>query len=227
MRVQLICSCLLATLAVVNRAQADPPSTSPTSASQAPTAAPSEVPGTASPPPVDLEVRRQIESDIKRIDAEARQIDATSRLSAEQLFQLLQQREARRADSDADPAAVIIPIFFFISTLVGFLGWLLASYRRTRMLHETVRQMVEKGAEIPTALLAPPPRKPSDLRRGIILITAGGGLAIFLAALPEVPGGVWVSGITLALIGVGHLIVWRVQTGKGRLSSELTPEAQN
>jgi Domain of unknown function (DUF6249) len=243
MRVHLIASCLLATLAVANRAQADDPtSTSPTTPSQEPTAAPSEVPKTASPPPVELEVQRQaleahrralvaqqreIESDINQLDVEARQIDATSRLSPEQLFQLLQQREARRSDSDVDPASVVIPIFFFTSTLVGFLGWLLASYRRTRMLHETVRQLVEKGAEIPTALLAPPPRKPSDLRRGIILITAGGGLAIFLAALPDVPGGVWVSGITLALIGVGHLIVWRVQTGKGRLSSELTPEPQN
>jgi hypothetical protein len=242
MRVQLIASCLLATLAVASRAQADSPSTSPASPSQAPTAAPSEAPTTASPLPVDLEVQRQalearrhalmaqqreIESDLKQIDAEARQIDATSRLSPEQLFQLLQQREARRADSDVDPASVVIPIFFFTSTLMGFLGWLLASYRRTRILHETVRQMVEKGAEIPTVLLAPPPRKPSDLRRGIILTTAGGGLALFLAALPDVPGGVWVSGITLALIGVGHLIVWRVQTGKGRLSSEFTPEPQN
>jgi hypothetical protein len=206
MRVQLIASCLLATLAVANQAHADPPSTSP-------------------PPQVDLEVG-VIESDIKRLEAEARQIDATSRLSPEQLFQLLQQREARRANSHVDPASVIIPIVFFTSTLAGFLGWLLASYRRTRMLHETVRQMVEKGAEIPIALLAPPPRKPSDLRRGIILITAGVGLAIFLAVVPDVQG-VWVSGITLALIGVGHLIVWRVQTGKGRLSSEFTPEPQN
>jgi uncharacterized protein DUF6249 len=203
MRVQLVASCLLATLAVAPPAQADPPSASP--APQQP----------------------EIESDIKQIDAEARQIDPSSRLSPEQLFQLLQQREARRAASDVDPASVVIPIVSLSSVLVGFLGWLLVSYRRTRMLHETVRQMVEKGAEIPTELLAPPPRKPSDLRRGIILFTAGGGLSVFLAALPDVPGGVWVCGITLALIGVGHLIVWRVQTGKGRLSSELTPEHQN
>lgn len=126
---------------------------------------------------------------MQQIDAEARQIDATGRLSPEQLFQLLQQREARRADSDADPASIIIPIFFFTSTLVGFLGWQLASYRRTRMLHETVRQMVEKGAEIPTALLAPPPRKPSDLRRGIILTTAGGGTGALPGRAPRCAGG--------------------------------------
>ena len=66
------------------------------------------------------------------------------------------------------------------------------------------------------------PGPPSDLRRGIILSTSGLGLAIFLGALGS--SGAWSAGVTLSLIGVGHLIVWRLQTLKGPWSSALATE---
>lgn len=207
MKVQFFAACLLATLATGGRAES------------APAAEPPAPPSTPAAQPSELD------ADIRQLGAEARQVDPAGRLSADQLFQLLQQRQEQRADNEVNPGTVVIPIISISAMLMGFMAWVLGSYRKKRLLHETVRLMVEKGAEIPAGLLAPPPRKPSDLRRGVILSTAGLGLAIFLAVLPDVRGA-WGAGLTLFLIGVGHLIVWRLQAGKGRLSSELSPEPQ-
>lgn len=106
---------------------------------------------------------------------------------------------------------------------MGLLAWLWTLDRKARRLHETVRLMVEKGAEIPLGLLAPPQRKPSDLRRGIILSSTGLGLTLFLAMLPDAPGA-WGVGVTLLFIGLGHLLAWRLQTGKGPLAASLSSE---
>ncbi len=172
--------------------------------------------------------RKQLESDIQQLEAEARRIDPEGRLTSEQLYTLIQEREARRnSQADFDPAPALISMSLFGCLLTGFVAWLIAGYRKARQLHETVRLMVEKGAEIPQGLLAPEPRKkhPSDLRRGIILSTSGLGLTIFLAALPGAAGS-WGVGVTLLLIGVGHMLVWRLQQGRGALAAALSPEPQ-
>lgn len=234
MKTWLLTVCLLATLAG-GRALSAPMAETPAS----PPAAP-ESPAVKAPLPPQLEAQRkelevrkseleaerqQLESDIQQLEAEAKRIDPEGRLTSQQLYELLQEREARRhSQADFDPAPAIISVFLFGSLLTGFLAWLVASYRKARQLHETVRLMVEKGAEIPQGLLAPAPRKaPSDLRRGIILSSSGLGLTILLAALPGASGA-WGVGVTLLLIGVGHMIVWRLQQGRGPLSAALSPE---
>lgn len=170
----------------------------------------------SAPPPAPSAVQ-------KEMDAEVKELDPQGKLTAEQLFQLLQARERRMARNDFDPTPIIVSVSLFACSLTAFLGWLLASYRRTYLLHQTVRMMVEKGAGIPEGLLAPPRSKPSDLRRGIILSTAGLGLTVFLAVLPDASGA-WGAGLTVLLLGVGHLVVWRLQTRKGLLSAALSPE---
>jgi hypothetical protein len=175
----------------------------------------------------ELDAERQaLESNIQQIEAEAKRIDPDGRLTSQQLYDLLQEREARR-QNDFDPTTAIVSMSFFGCMLTGFLAFLVASYRRARQLHETVRLMVEKGAEIPQGLLAPAPRrKPSDLRRGIILSTSGVGLAVFLGALPGASGA-WGAGVTLLCIGVGHMIVWRLQQGRGAVAAALSAEPQH
>lgn len=234
MKTCLLTVCLLTTLAG-GRAMSAPMAETPAS----PPAAP-ESPAVKAPLPprleaqrMELEARRsdldaqarKLEADLQQLEAEARQIDPEGRLTPDQIFQLLRAREdARLSQAHFDPAPAIISVFLFGSLLTGFLAWLVASYRKTRQLHETVRLMVEKGAEIPQGLLAPAPRKaPSDLRRGIILSSSGLGLTILLAALPGASGA-WGVGVTLLLIGVGHMIVWRLQQGRGPLSAALSPE---
>ncbi len=96
------------------------------------------------------------------------------------------------------------------------------SYWKTRTLHRTVRAMVEKGQEVPPGLLAPvaaPERPRSDLRRGIILVTVGAGIMLFLGAVNDWDGGAWAVGIIPFMIGVGYLVVARMEG----LKKETTP----
>ncbi|HYO67129.1 MAG TPA: DUF6249 domain-containing protein [Archangium sp.] len=237
MKTWLLTVCLLATLAG-GRAMSAPMAETPAPPPAAPKAS-----AVKAPLPPQLEAQRQelearenelkaerqqLESEIQQLEAEAKQLDPDGRLTSQQLYELLQEREARRnRQADFDPSPALISMSFFGCMLTGFLAWLVASYRRARQLHETVRLMVEKGAEIPQGLLAPAPRrKPSDLRRGIILSSTGLGLSIFLGALPGSQGA-WGVGVTLLLIGVGHMIVWRLQQGRGPLSAALSAEPQH
>jgi len=193
MKFPLIAAVLLAT--TLARAQAPAPAPTPAEA----------------PPGVLARELQQVEAEIRRIDPEGR-------LTNEQLYGLLVTREARRTKTESGPPIELLVLF----SAVSFVAWLYASYRKERQRHETVRLMVEKGVEVPSALLAPPPKRPSDLRRGVILSTAGLGLTLFLALLGQ--NGAWGAGVTLFMIGVGHLIVWRLQGGRGPLMSALSSE---
>ena len=226
MKLQFVAVSLLATLA------AGPALSTPQAEATAP-AAPKAAP--VVPLPAHLEEQRQeldarkqaleaeereFAAELQRLQEEAKRVDPDRRLTDDQVFMLLQERQQLMAHRN-DSFPYELPI---LTSLMGFVAWLFAGYRKQRQLHETVRLMVEKGAEIPTGLIvAPPKRKPSDLRRGIILSTSGLGLAIFLGALPGASGA-WGAGVTLFLIGVGHLIVWRLHNLKGPWSSSLATE---
>ncbi|WNG18166.1 DUF6249 domain-containing protein [Cystobacter fuscus] len=218
MKSQLLTLCLLASLPAW--AQSTPAPEAP-AAPEAPLATP---PPTVPQSPRLEAQRQELESDIQRLESEAQRIDPEGRLESKQLFELLKDRERRARESDPDIAPAIISVSLFSSLLMGFLAWLLASNRKHHQLHQTVRMMVEKGAEIPPGLLAPAPKKPSDLRRGIILSTTGVGLTIFLAVLPDSEGA-WGVGVTLFFLGLGHLLVWRLQQGRSPLASHLSPES--
>jgi Domain of unknown function (DUF6249) len=102
------------------------------------------------------------------------------------------------------PVMVVAAIMFF-------------SYLKSRSLHRTVRTMVEKGQEVPAALFAAPPviRARSDMRRGVVLLMVGLGLMIFLGAVNDWEGGAWSLGVIPAVIGLGYLLVWKLE-GRGR-----------
>jgi len=132
-------------------------------------------------------------------------------------------RHHRDGDSDiGDGAFMAIPIIGIIfSTLFGAPVLIVAaimffSYLRSRSLHRTVREMVAKGEPVPPALFAPPPavRARSDMRRGVVLVMVGFGLMIFFGAVNDWEGGAWALGIIPFLIGVGHLIVWKLEGPK-------------
>ncbi len=86
-------------------------------------------------------------------------------------------------------------------------------FSRNRMMHKTVRMMVEKGQPVPAALLNPPvhERKRSDIRRGVVLMMIGVGLVVFLGAVNDWEGGSWSIGIIPLLIGLGYLLVWKLE----------------
>jgi Domain of unknown function (DUF6249) len=111
-------------------------------------------------------------------------------------------------------AITLLTVFGAPVLIVGLI--LYFSFSRSRALHRTVRMMVEKGQPVPEALLNPPPaqRQRSDLRRGIILTMIGIGVMAFIGAASEWEGGGWTLGLIPFLIGVGYLLVWKLDTKK-------------
>ena len=90
-------------------------------------------------------------------------------------------------------------------------------FSRNRMMHRTIRIMAEKGQPIPPALLAPPVpavRQRSDMRRGVVLCMVGLGLMLFFGAVNEWEGGSWAIGVIPFVIGLGYLLVWKLEGKK-------------
>jgi Domain of unknown function (DUF6249) len=142
-------------------------------------------------------------------------------------FSVTRSSPSHRSHSDGDfdvedGALMAIPIIAIIFSMVFGAPVLIVaaimffSYLRSRSLHRTVRDMVEKGQAVPPALFAPPPavRARSDMRRGVVLVMVGFGLMIFFGAVNDWEGGSWAIGIIPFLIGVGHLLVWKLEGPK-------------
>ena len=126
------------------------------------------------------------------------------------------------ADHDSEIPWMAVPIVTVVFlTIFGTPILIVAvimyfSMSKTRAMHRTVRLMVEKGQEVPAALLNPPPaqRQRSDMRRGVVLVMVGLGLMIFLAAVNDWEGGAWSIGLIPFLIGAGYLLVWKLEARK-------------
>src|SRR6266571_4158100 len=96
-------------------------------------------------------------------------------------------------------------------------------FSRNRMMHRTIRIMAEKGQPIPPALLAPPTpavRQRSDMRRGVVLCMVGLGLMLFFGAVNAWEGGSWAIGVIPFVIGLGYLLVWKLE---GEKKNEIPP----
>jgi len=109
---------------------------------------------------------------------------------------------------------VALAVFGFFGCPVLLFGLLFYfAFSRNRMMHRTIRLMVEKGQPVPEALLNPPPhvRKRSDMRRGVILLMIGIGLTLFFGAVNDWNNGAWTLGLIPLLIGVGYLVVWKLE----------------
>jgi len=116
----------------------------------------------------------------------------------------------------AVPIVTIVFLTIFGTPILIVAVIMYFSMSKTRAMHRTVRLMVEKGQEVPAALLNPPPaqRQRSDMRRGIVLLMVGLGLMLFLAAVNDWEGGAWSIGIIPFLIGAGYLLVWKLEGRK-------------
>jgi hypothetical protein len=87
----------------------------------------------------------------------------------------------------------------------------------SRMRQRTIRMMVEKGQPIPAELLAPATRavrQRSDVRRGVVWTMVGVGLMVWLGAVNDWEGGAWSFGLIPFLIGLGYLMVWKLEGKK-------------
>src|SRR4029453_8907186 len=112
-------------------------------------------------------------------------------------------------------AIVFLSIFGAPVAIVVMVG--IFSMIATRMRQRTIRMMVEKGQPVPAELLAPAARgirRRSDVRRGVVWTVVGLGLMIWLAAVNDWEGGAWSFGLIPFLIGLGYLIVWKLENKK-------------
>ena len=112
-------------------------------------------------------------------------------------------------------APVLIVMVIGIFALIG-----------NRMRQRTIRMMVEKGQPVPAELLAPEVRRVrrrSDVRRGVVWTMVGLGLMIWLAAVNDWEGGAWSFGLIPFLIGLGYLIIWKLEGKKDIPPPPLAP----
>ncbi|MGC3988401.1 MAG: DUF6249 domain-containing protein [Chthoniobacteraceae bacterium] len=110
--------------------------------------------------------------------------------------------------------AVLVPILVPLGSFAMVLGIIALSVwskaKQRRMTHETIRMMVEKGQQVPPELfITPKTVKPrNDFRTGVILIAVGAALLVFLRHNHDSGVG-WIP----LIIGIGYLVVWKVQGG--------------
>ena len=103
-------------------------------------------------------------------------------------------------------------IFFAaIAAVVFIVVW--GRVRRSRMQHETIRMLVEKGVPIPPELFQPPVRR-NDLRKALVWIAVGLGFGALGLVNPSNNQHVWAVGLIPILIGVAFLIAWKVDASK-------------
>jgi hypothetical protein len=177
---------------------------------EAASAAPPAVPPAAAAPPADSPPGT----------IEALPPDVRARLTDAQLFQLVKDQQ----DSEPPAVAIVVPVACFLVTFAVVAAALYAAYRKERLRHETLRAAIERGASIPADLITPPPRPRSDLRRGVLLTASGIGLGILLAATAP-DKSVWTASLIPTLLGLGYLLVHRLEGSEGTRSTRGTPGA--
>jgi hypothetical protein len=112
----------------------------------------------------------------------------------------------------------IIGVFIAPVLMVIIIVWLgyLQRNQRERRNHETIRQMIEKGMEIPPNISFGDQTQPLEgapiLRRGLILIGVGLGLGCFFFTIgaEDIAG---VGAIPL-FIGLAYVLIWQLEKKK-------------
>jgi hypothetical protein len=130
--------------------------------------------------------------------------------------------DTKGGDSHDDIPAMVLPIVAIVFLTIFATPVLIVAvilyfgFSKNRMMHRTVRLMVEKGQPVPEALLNPPPaqRQRSDMRRGVVLVMVGLGIMLFLGAVNDWENGAWALGIIPFLVGAGYLLVWKLEGKK-------------
>lgn len=131
------------------------------------------------------------------------------------LIELLAATEVSEAaefmddDLGFDVVAVVVPVTLFSAILLGVISTNMLRSRKQAQLHQTLRLMIEKGAEIPPELFTPPVPANADLRRGLVLVGVGLSVVLLIGLIEGFAGGEWAIGLIPGFIGAAYLITWR------------------
>jgi len=117
-----------------------------------------------------------------------------------------------------DPALIglIIPIAFFLCAAVVAIAAMSFRQKRRELIHRERLALIEKGVEIPPALLADSaaPTASSCLLRGLIYVLVGVALSIFFVAMALAEGdkemyAVATTGLISVGVGIAYLVCYR------------------
>jgi hypothetical protein len=163
------------------------------------------------------DIRIDLDSHHHNRDTDALTPEILAKLDGDQLAEVLKRRASADDEHESPLAEFGVPVAFFVFLTIIVVANLYSGYRKDRSKQETLRLMVEKGAQIPVELIQPPPKRTNDLRRGLLLLTAGLGLVLFLAILNQSPR-LWSVGLVPVLLGTGYLAAWRIESSTRRPS---------
>lgn len=138
--------------------------------------------------------------------------DVREKLTPEQLHDVLIERAKRPPPPPKGQGGVeiVVPVAFF-ALIIGIVGIALYSnFRKDKQKHETLRLVIEKGGEIPTALLVNAPNPRADLRRGLLLLSVGLALGILLIATKS-GHGAWTAALIPTFLGAAYLVMYRFE----------------
>ncbi|MGQ0504577.1 MAG: DUF6249 domain-containing protein [Myxococcaceae bacterium] len=134
------------------------------------------------------------------------------KLSQEQVYDVLRLKYQKEDPDSLNLVSLLVPLGLFAMVL-GIVALVLhRAHRQEQLRAENIRVCVEKGVPIPPELLVSAEPK-SDLRRGIVLLTTGVGIALTLAGLDRDLRNTAIGAIP-AVIGLGYLVVWRLEKPK-------------
>ncbi len=131
------------------------------------------------------------------------------------------------APRDSAPIGVeivgaMVPIFLFIAVAATYCAKYYFAHRARQDIQQTVRAALERGDPMTSQLLdrlvEPPPPKRNDLRRGMIGITLGIGIAAFGFIIGEEDAirPLLAVGTIPLLLGIAYLILSRLDRNPGR-----------
>lgn len=112
----------------------------------------------------------------------------------------------------------LIPIVLFIMTAVVFLGYFYWNHRNRQAIMDTVQKAIDTGNELKPEMLvqlgAAFNPKMRDLRRGIVFLALGIGglLSSMFFEVPQVVGGIRAGSVFPLMLGLGYLLVWKLNT---------------
>lgn len=121
---------------------------------------------------------------------------------------------------EEEVVAIFVPIVMFIAIAVVMCVYYYLRHRTGEAVQKTVRTAIEQGQELTPEILErlgqAPKRKPADLnmmdlRRGVVLISVGLGIAAFGALVGEEHAmrPLLAIGALPFLIGVAYLGLWK------------------
>lgn len=117
---------------------------------------------------------------------------------------------------------LLVPLLALMIPIVAIVAGVRQKMARDAHMHETVRALAEKGQSVPPELLAAflgheqPSRWTalSNLRGGVINVAVGLGLMLmFFMIQPD--GWLWSIGAVPLALGLGLLLLWRIESTRG------------